>query len=446
MHQKSKPSFFRKFVLCLTIGMLLFSTVTVTYVPQSKAQINCCSCTATAIAGAATGWLQLLGLGAVAIIVRTVLSRWIYINGLFWRNRVGFFLQQMGSFYTGLALYQTHIIGQFMDANQQMKAQQTIQLIRARAHKDYHPAIGLCEFSSNAKSLADSERRGEINQYTMAQRSIDRQVAAAYTMAAKGPGSDIEARIAQFKKTFCDPRDHHGGLRIFCGAGGPDQRLDKDIDYTRTVEWPFTLKTGLSDGALSDNEEEVLALGTNLYGFNAIPAFLPSELEETGDERFRNGQEQFMNMRAYIAKMSAAENSFNAITALKAEGAPGAREFLMTVFKELGFENEEEVALMLGGLDPEAEPSYYAQMEVLTKKLAQNPDFYVNLYDKPANVERQGVALQAVGLMQKFDLFKSHLRNETNLSLLLEMAIMKMQEEIENEINLQGSSGRPVAN
>ena len=83
-------------------------------------------------------------------------------------------------------------------------------------------------------------------------------------------------------------------------------------------------------------------------------------------------------------------------------------------------------------------------MEVLTKKIYQNPDFYTNLYDKPANVERKGVALQAIGLMQKFDLFKSYLRNEASLSILLELAVMDLQEEVENEINQAHSGGTPA--
>ena len=74
-------------------------------------------------------------------------------------------------------------------------------------------------------------------------------------------------------------------------------------------------------------------------------------------------------------------------------------------------------------------------MEVLTKKVYQKPDFYTNLYDTPANVDRKEVAMQAIGLMQKFDIFKSYLRNEASLSVLLEMEVVTLQNEVENEIN-----------
>jgi len=69
-------------------------------------------------------------------------------------------------------------------------------------------------------------------------------------------------------------------------------------------------------------------------------------------------------------------------------------------------------------------------MELLTKKIYQNPDFYTNLYDKPANVSRKGVAMQAIGLMQKFDMLKSTLRKEASLSVLLELAVTDEQNDI----------------
>jgi hypothetical protein len=85
------------------------------------------------------------------------------------------------------------------------------------------------------------------------------------------------------------------------------------------------------------------------------------------------------------------------------------------------------------GAGNEIGPSYYAQMEVLTKKIYQNPDFYTNLYDKPANVERKEVAMQAIGLMQKFDLFKSYLRTEASLSVLLETSIQDLQDKVQDQ-------------
>ena len=86
-------------------------------------------------------------------------------------------------------------------------------------------------------------------------------------------------------------------------------------------------------------------------------------------------------------------------------------------------------------------PSYYAQMEMLTKKIYQNPNFYTNLYDKPANVARKNAAMHAIGLMQKFDLFNSYLRTEASLSVILELAVVELQREVENEIGPATAEG-----
>ena len=42
--------------------------------------------------------------------------------------------------------------------------------------------------------------------------------------------------------------------------------------------------------------------------------------------------------------------------------------------------------------------------------------------------------MQAIGLMQKFDLFKSYLRNEANLSVLLELGVVDLQDKVENSL------------
>jgi hypothetical protein len=74
-------------------------------------------------------------------------------------------------------------------------------------------------------------------------------------------------------------------------------------------------------------------------------------------------------------------------------------------------------------------------MEVLTKKIYQDPAFYASLMDSPANVNRQYAALQSFGLMQKRDIFETVSRSEILMSLLLEMEIAKYQDNIQNRQN-----------
>ena len=71
-------------------------------------------------------------------------------------------------------------------------------------------------------------------------------------------------------------------------------------------------------------------------------------------------------------------------------------------------------------------------MELLNKKIYQRPEFYTNLYDKPANVDRMRAAMRSVGLMQKWDMFNSRLRSEMLLSVAAELELAKEQERVQN--------------
>ena len=144
------------------------------------------------------------------------------------------------------------------------------------------------------------------------------------------------------------------------------------------------------------------------------------------------------DFRQILAKRSVAENSFNEIVGMKAEGsgiASNARGYMEVVYDNLGIGDpsdilNNDVETLLGEY-----PSYHAQMEVLTKKLYQRPEFYTNLYDKPVNVERKGASLRAIGLMQNMDRFKSQLRSEAILSVLLEVELLKMQEDLQKRMD-----------
>ncbi len=372
------------------------------------------------------------------------LRDWI-INTL-WGENILPSMVSMAEQFTSVAMQQTFIIGTFFDAKHQMETQRLTQELQAVAHKDYQPSVSMCKLGSSIKSLSASERKGEYNSVLMSQRSLDRQLGNANSSATYGNDLDKASRLTQYVEKFCDPRDNNDSLDILCthrdGVGGSDNaRLNKDIDFTRTIDSPWTLEVDFTDQTVTEHEEEVLALSNNLYSHFVFYRPGPALLRGGRDGKATSLQKRYMDMRANIAKRNVAQNSFNAITTMKSEGSGGTKSFLESILRELGVSggsnnggggnnNANELTELLGD-----NPSYYAQMEVLTKKIYQNPDFYTNLYDKPANVARKGVALQAIGLMQKFDMFKSYLRSEASLSILLELAVIDLQDEIENEIN-----------
>jgi hypothetical protein len=212
--------------------------------------------------------------------------------------------------------------------------------------------------------------------------------------------------------------------------------MNRDVDYTRTVEAPYTLEMDFTQAAQkTDDSENIFALSANLYGFE-VPPQIPSSLlaNQEGKIRLDSGH-LYLDLRAIAAKRSVAENSMAALAAMKSSGDPEAGKFLKKLVEELGVP-QAELDKLLG-----KNPSYFAQMEVLTKKIYQNPVFYTELYDKPVNVTRKEAALEAIHLMQDRDIYRSLLRSEAIGSVILETMLAKEQDKVKNEVERYTKSG-----
>ena len=115
------------------------------------------------------------------------------------------------------------------------------------------------------------------------------------------------------------------------------------------------------------------------------------------------------------------------------EGASRTREFLGAIMQELGVPAA-EIFPLIG-----EKPSYYAQLEILAKKIYQNPDFFAGLYDSPANVERKSVALKAVELMLDRAIYESQIRQEMATSVLLSSRMRPQFRKINKDLGGGGN-------
>ncbi len=377
--------------------------------------------------------------------------------------------------FSVIAIQQAMAVGMFIDAEVQLDSQRLLQELRAQTHKRYHPSVGMCEFGSLMKSVAATELKGEFQAVILSHRSQDRQLGQTDTAGVHGGALGRFSRLVQFKREFCNVMHRNSALTDLCDAtmqwdhsnfGGHKRgRIDKDIDYFSLVNMPKTMNIDFTNTDIivdtdndnfsdpedinNEDDEHLLAMASNLYGHINFARFPSRLLEEKLGQSVTDAQRTYLDMRSVIAKRSVAENSLYAISALKAKGnerepASGpstpmdpmaARPYMINVLTELGVPTTDDAIAILG-----EDPSYYAQMEILTKKLYQNPNFYTNLYDKPANVERKAAAMQAIKLMQKFDMLESYLRNEASTSILLELAVMELQKEVEDQILALGGS------
>lgn len=347
-----------------------------------------------------------------------------WMNNTWWVKNFEPALQNMSNEISNATTFAVSVFGSFLDGQNLMYAMRTMQDLNATTLKNYAPSDSLCKFGTLSKSLAQSYSKSKANQLILSKRSRNRQLGQTRMASAEGEQSDRLKRWSQFMTTYCDPEDFNNGLREVCAGNPPDTRRNADINFTRTVDTHNTINMDMTDGAVSSDEQDVLALANNLYAhrvFNRINA------DSLQTDSATDLQTVYMDQRSVVAKRSVAENSFNALVSQKASGAAASKTYLIAVLKSLGL-SDADAAKYIGDA-----PSYDAQMEVLTKKLYQDPAFYVNLMESTANVNRQYAALQSFGLMQKRDIFESVTRTEMLLSLLLEMEVAKYQDILQGQ-------------
>lgn len=360
------------------------------------------------------------------------LHRLWMINTYFFEN-ILYAMAQMTNQMTAVSMQQVEIIGKFFDAKHQMETQRLFQTLMAQAHKDYQPSEGMCDIGTTVRGLVTAERKSNLVQQTLSNRVMQRQLRSGSNMSALND-EDLYGRINAFKVNFCNKKDNANGLYNICaGATAPQATINKDVDYTRTVETKLTLDVDYSVqglGAPTEDEISTFALMTNLFAHDVLPIASRRDLaDENGNPRL--AAFQYLANRAVAAKRSVAQNSIDAIIAERAAGdtATEYAPYVKSVLSELGVPAT-EIDFILG-----ENPSYFAQMEVLTKKLYQNPVFYTELYDKPTNVLRKRAAIRATNLMQDRDFYKSLLRSEAVLSVALELMLNEEHKRVYAHLN-----------
>jgi len=377
---------------------------------------------------------------------------------------------------TAASVQYTEVIGGFLDAQTQMDTQRLLRVMQLQAHKDYRPSQNFCMFGTNVRSLAATENKARYNTLALSQISLSRQLGNINLSGAEGVSNDYKSRWEQFITTYCDIRDNNyqdygiilgvsapaeqTGLALACDhdgaiggtAGAEDpNRINRDIDYTRLIENPRTLDVDFTNATLdSENpqiilpirepgeEEDVIALSKNLYGHRVLSRSLSQTMMSSG-----TAQKLYLALRSVAARRNVAQASFNAIVGLKSAGTsrePSGVAVLASVSPvthvlELG-QTQRYLASIVSHLLPATSsipgfegrnifdlighsPSYYSQLEIMAKRIYQNPDFYANLYETPVNVARKKVAMQAIGLMVDRAIYESQLRREMNISVLL---------------------------
>ncbi len=314
------------------------------------------------------------------------------------------------------------MIGSFFDAQNQVNAQRALQVAQAKVAKKYLPSEALCRFASLGQGLAASGTISDGNKIAIAQALQRRETGAVNTLFANSTDNITEKRTEQFRKTYCNARDSNMALRRLCRTNDADTRYNKDVNYTRDFDIPLTFDIDFinpGNAASQAAQEDLLGLAENLFPSQPVYKVYNSEDFAQDGAGYRSLQ----------AIRSVAKNSFLTAIAEKVRGT-GNTEALTALLRSLGLANNGQVQSLMG-----EQPSYYAQMEALTKKVFQSPAFFVNLYDTPANVLRQRAAIRSIKLQQGDDLLKTLKRREMLLAVLLELKIRERSALVNQRIN-----------
>lgn len=353
--------------------------------------------------------------------------------------------QDMSETLTTTIMWHTFAIGTLIDAKIQLETQTLFQERTAEIHKRYQPSVGMCVFGTNVRSLAATERNSRLVSHTLNQRLIDRQLGTEGGSGIAASQSDQSSRVRYFIAQVCDRFDNNRlhddpqtGFGNICGTGPrTNGTVNLDVDFTRLVMNPRTINVDFVNTGNPANSwgTHVFNLAAHLYG-HKVP-----RLPLVGSTTQAGKQSQILDIRSAIAKRSVAQTSFSAIVGLKARGTAGSSstntlQYMSELLQELGLD-EDEVETFVG-----ARPSYYAQLEILAKKIYQNPDFYRELYDKPENTKRKGVAMSAIASMLDREIFDSQLRAEAMISQLLELKVIKAQDAVEDSFS--GKANKPA--
>lgn len=331
---------------------------------------------------------------------------WEYIDDLFIQA-----LMLMTEQMSNVAMYQMFSVGKLYDAKLQLETQRLFNELQNEAAKDYQPSDSFCYFGTNVRSLAHSESLSLAQQASLNQISLARNLGNINSSTSTG---DRRARWDMFVAQYCDPHDNNwqggtSGLVEVCNTGAADlARTNIDIDFGRLVGMSRYLDINYNDNVTTADEQDVISLSKNLYG-NQAPS---SNIRFVDRESV---QHYYMNLRSVIAKRNVAQNTYNALVALKSAGSGGGNSpaFFHALMVDLGM-SVADIEEIFG-----ENPSNYAQLEAVGKKIFQSTDFFTDLQDKPMNVKRKKAALNAIELMLDRAIYESELRHEMILSVLL---------------------------
>jgi|GEM_PF-1315428 len=311
-------------------------------------------------------------------------------------------------------------IGAMLDARNLLDSLRSIQVSTVQTLKDYTTSDAVCRFGTLSRSVATADAVALKNQNAFSKILMDRDTQKKNSLYSDA-GVGIYSMVNNFRDKYCEISDNNGSLEGYCKAATATSDLffNRDVDFTRVFDIPLTFDADFTDSTpitptnLSPDKQALIALFSNLSMVDPLMSSNGSYFDP------RNNSLTTQDARSINAIRTVTANSFAALVGEKTKVTSASANYMRDMIVKLGLPAAEATKLI------GANPSYFAQMEVLTKKIFQDPAFYANLYDSEANVDRQRVAMKAIELQQDRDFLESLRRREMALSVLLNAKLGK---------------------
>lgn len=318
-------------------------------------------------------------------------------------------------------------VGGFFDAQNHVQSQTALNVMKAEAANSYSPDTQICRFGTLGKSLANSEAMADLTLRTLNHHALKRDLVMSHSSSS---AEQLTSRKNEYRSVYCDINQN---AMKYCDPDGTrmtlTHRTDRDIDYVKLIDTKQTLDIDFSNITGTQDEEDLLAMMYHLYTTKTFPIPDDGILAPSGSQKLDDPANFAIgNLRSVQATYAVARNSFHNIIADKTKGSAGSDLYIKNAMAAL-VTNPTELNIHMG-----TAPSYSAQMELLTKKIYQDPRFYTGLIESPENVKRQKAAMGSIKLMQDRDFFESMLRREMLLSQLVELKISERMVDVNSAL------------
>ncbi len=294
---------------------------------------------------------------------------------------------------------ESNAIGAIQDARAANDQATEIGVAQADTALDYapHPFIG--QMATYTRGLALSSEAIRQSRLLRGAAGTADLLAASGTLSAKGGGAVEDWRLKNLKDLYVDPEQQGGYLRELVGG---DQRVNRDLDIAKTLMGRETLDINFEDSTLTEDERDFLALKENL---------LPSDAMENSRMRDLGTTEANLTdlpaLLSLTARREMIDRTINTIAGQRAQGSDVSTQEMQALLRQLGYSDDSPEMKDVSG-----KASYEAHMDILTRRVFQNPNMYSNLIANPVALRRILVSQNAVRNMQQFDIYASTTRAE----------------------------------